>query len=520
MDPMTTSRDDRQPRGRWLRWLFAGAIGGLAVLFVLLLSLPWIIEVPAMQRLLASLATRIMAPGAVRFEHLRVFWNRPTELDGLVLRDAQGEDIVVSPEAHFSWNLRQILLARPASATLTLDQATVDIERSANGKVDLLETLKPILNDEPDLTLLVRVVDGKLRFRNEGLEEPFLADKADIELDLNAHPRPIAWRMKLERAGANQEAGRVQIDGHMSREKETTGLPEDLELAINGNKWPWIYSTAQIDARGTFTGTIGVRHESGELTLSGDAQVLGLDATGSALSGDHVNLDTITAFWKAGRKDGSWTAERLELTAPVGTIKASGSFPPINDRGAYLEGKLDLAALARQVPRTLRLRDDLRVERGSVELHAEISGEAVKAGQTILATARVSDLSARHGTQNLSFRDPATFTARLHRQPARMSLERLDVQTPFLTATGRGDLDEGITVSASIDLAAASKRLRDWIDLGRVELAGQGKIDAKYRRLAGAFEIGANAEFHGLGASWAARRRECPPRQGRCHSRG
>src|SRR5271165_4526500 len=158
MDPMTSSGDDRQPRRRWLRWLFAGAIGGLAVLLTLLLSLPWIIEVPAMQRLLASLATRVMAPGAVRFEHLRVFWNRPTQIDGLVLRDAQGDDIVVSPQARFSWSLRQILLSRPASATLTLDQAAVDIERSAGGKVDLLETLKPILKDEPDLTLLVRVV--------------------------------------------------------------------------------------------------------------------------------------------------------------------------------------------------------------------------------------------------------------------------------------------------------------------------------------------------------------------------
>ncbi len=176
MEPMTSAQDVSRPRRRWVRWLFAVAIGGAAGLLALLLALPWIIEVPAMQRLLASLASRVVAPGAVRFGHLSVFWNRPTEIDGLVLRDAQGDDIVASPQARFSWSLRQILLSRPASAMLTLDQAAVDIERSANGKVDLLETLKPILKDEPDLTLLVRVVDGKLRFRYEGLEEPFLAD--------------------------------------------------------------------------------------------------------------------------------------------------------------------------------------------------------------------------------------------------------------------------------------------------------------------------------------------------------
>ena len=36
---------------------------------------------------------------------------------------------------------------------------------------------------------------------------------------------------------------------------------------------------------------------------------------------------------------------------------------------------------------------------------------------------------------------------------------------------------------------------------GRIELAGQGKIDAKYQRIASRYEIWANAEFKGLGAS-------------------
>ena len=50
-------------------------------------------------------------------------------------------------------------------------------------------------------------------------------------------------------------------------------------------------------------------------------------------------------------------------------------------------------------------------------------------------------------------------------------------------------------------LAAATQRLHDWVDLGGIELAGQGKIDAKYQRIANRYEIGANAQFTGLGAS-------------------
>ena len=208
-----------------------------------------------------AVGSRMLAPSEVRFDHLRVSWTRPTEIDGLVLRDAQGDDIVVSPRAYLSWNLRDILVSRPDPVTLTLDRAGVDIERSASGKVDLLETLKPILQDEPDRTLLIRVVDGRLRFRNEGLDEPFVADKANIDLDLNAFPRPVAWKMALERSGENGPPGSVQIEGNMSRQKRDDGAPENLELSIKGDRWPWAYTSPKLTARGAFGGTIDVERE-------------------------------------------------------------------------------------------------------------------------------------------------------------------------------------------------------------------------------------------------------------------
>ena len=235
--------------------------------------------------------------------------------------------------------------------------------------------------------------------------------------------------------------------------------------------------------------------------MTSDANLLDLHATGTALSGDEVHLETVGLACKLDRRDGAWTADRLDVTSAIGTIKASGSYPPAGDRGGHLEGNLELAALARQVPRTLHLRDDLRVDKGTVSLRADVTGDPGAAGQTIHATANLSDLAATHGTQTLTFRDPATLVARLNRQRESLTLEQLDVQTPFLKATGKGDLDRGINVTATIDLGAATQRLRDWVDLGPVELAGQGKVDAQYRRLASRFETSAGAEFTRLSAS-------------------
>lgn len=448
-------------------------------------------------------ADRLMAPGSVRFDRLRVSWSRPTEIEGLVLRDAQGDDIVAAPKAHFAWNLWEILVSRPATGVLTLDRANVSIERFADGRIDLLETLRPIISDRPKRTLLIRVVDGTLQFRVEGLSEPIVADAANIELDLNAYPGPVAWRMKLARTIGRDQPGHVQVDGSMSRQKAENGLPLELALAIKGDRWPWAYARPGIDARGIFDGTIDARQAAGKWSLAGDVQLHDVVGSGSALAGDTPRLETVVAVWKADKTDEGWVVERLDVTSPLGALKASGSMPPAGGRGAHVEGKLDLAALARQIPRTLRLHEDIRVEQGSVQLQADVTGDAAAAakGQTIRATARLSGLEAKRGDQTLAFRDPATLAARLHRRTNDLALEELEIETPFLTATGKGDLDRGITVSATIDLGKATDRLREWVDFGPVRLAGQGKVDARYQRIATRFEANARAELRGLSAS-------------------
>ena len=245
-----------------------------------------------------------MAPGAVRFEHLSVFWNRPTEIDGLVLRDAQGDDIVVSPQAHFSWSLRADLADPARVRDAHARSCRVDIERSASGSVDLLETLKPILKDEPDLTLLVRVVDGKLRFRNEGLERAVPGRQGQYRARPQRLPRADrlaneagARRRKPEsRAGADQgthEPGK----GRWRLARGSGSCDQRGSLAV-GLLQPPDQRPRRFQWNNRRSGT-----RAGELALQGDAQVLGLHATGSALSGDEVHLDTVNAIWRAGRKE-------------------------------------------------------------------------------------------------------------------------------------------------------------------------------------------------------------------------
>jgi translocation and assembly module TamB len=156
--------------------------------------------------------------------------------------------------------------------------------------------------------------------------------------------------------------------------------------------------------------------------------------------------------------------------------------------------------VARQLPRTLRLHNEVTIDKGAVKLYAAVSGDAEKDRQTVHATGSLTDLVAHRGDHDLTLRDPATFAFQLERTPSSSRLEQFTVQTPLLTARGTGDLDQGIRLTAMVDMSKATEQLRDWVEMGNLTLAGQGAIDTCYRRAADTFELTADANFKALGA--------------------
>ncbi|MDR3621055.1 MAG: hypothetical protein P4L85_17015 [Paludisphaera borealis] len=500
---MSTSNEvpgGRRSRRRWLLWLVLAVV---AVPFVLFAALPWIAGTPFAKHRIEAFANQILAPGGVAFDRVRLSWFRPTEIDGPTLIDPQGDKIVSAPSGTFSWSLWQILFARPMVGTLALHHGAVDLERSADGTVDLLQTLKPILKDKPERTIQVRLDDATLRFRQEGLADPFYADKADIEIDLARYPEPISWNLKLARTTDASGPGTMGIEGHIGHD-DVGGPPRNAALAVKADNWPWRFTQPDLHATGVFTGSLAAQLVDGVATAEGDAAILNLVVGGDKLSGDELKQDKIQIGWKVEGRDGSYKADRFTLDAPVATLSAAGVFPPAADQQAKVEGRVDLAALAGQLRRTLRLQDDLKLDKGTVEILAEAkarSDEETKAkgpGQRINVTAKLAELAATKGGRAITWKDPATLIARLDRSADSLSLDQLDVQTPFLTATGQGDVDRGIDVTATFDLAAVRDRLRDWVELGTVETAGQGTLHARYRREKAEYQLAADAEVKGL----------------------
>jgi translocation and assembly module TamB len=138
------------------------------------------------------------------------------------------------------------------------------------------------------------------------------------------------------------------------------------------------------------------------------------------------------------------------------------------------------------------------VERGAARLRADVRLNQDGRTDDWHLTGNVSDVVARLGQKRLTLPEPASLVAQLKRNQITTTLERVDLRSSFLTATGHGDIDRGIVLEATLDLAAFRDRFRDWIDLGKIELAGKGKVDGLYRRQGDRYQASANASFREL----------------------
>ncbi|MBV8381395.1 MAG: hypothetical protein JOZ63_02235 [Planctomycetaceae bacterium] len=496
---MVEAAPKRKRRRFWVILLATTA----TVLTAAVAALPWMLGTPPVLRLLLAQANAALAPGAIELTGLRLSWFGTTRMTGLVLRDPRGKRVLVAPRVSLDRSVWRLLSDRSQLGTLTLDGAALDIERRADGSIDLADVFGALLAEKPDPhpnpgpgakaeadpsleakgapmpSFTLRVVRGTLALRSPELAEPLTAGRVDFTLQNPAAPGGLAWKLALAN-GVEAGTETLEVSGRCDL-RARAGTQPDLELSLSGCRWPLAGSVAGVLARGRLDGKIEARRQEGHWAFGGAAKVLDLDAAGVALAGDRLRIDRIDGTWDLAQDAGAWAIRRFDATCPLATLAASGTIAETASASARVEGHLDLAALARQLPHALRLRDGLALERGSAHVRVDLRSEA-DAPQRLDVEARVSDLIARDGAKTITLRDPATLSASLTRRDADLRVPKLELKTAFLDATGSGDLDRGVTLAATFNFGEFQAQLRDLIDFGGLGLSGQGRLAANYRR--------------------------------------
>lgn len=285
-------------------------------------ALPWGLSTSAGRAWLLARAGRTLAPGRLELASLRFSWFGPTRMTGFVLLDKSGDKVVDAPRAVWDRTFAQILFERPKLGTLTLDRGVIDAERDEDGVVDLYETIKPVLGGDPRLALRIVVVDGRLRVRVAGIEEPLTAEHADLTLDFVPRPEPLRWNLRLANGPAKGET--LAIRGSFNQWESRAGKPAALRIDLDGGDWPWSIRNHTVAASGRFSGRVTAGRRDGLWEFGGVTTMKSLEGSLPSVSADQLRLERLDAAWNiAQNSDGGWTVPRLEVSTPLITVNAS-----------------------------------------------------------------------------------------------------------------------------------------------------------------------------------------------------
>lgn len=521
------------PRKRSRLWRFCKRLLGLtAALAALAAALPWLASTPPARRWLVARTNGLLAPTRIELKGLQLSWLGAQELRGLVLRDRHGKSIVSVGRLSVRRSLIGLVRESPLRCVVLLDGATLDLERRRDGALDLLEALEPLLgrhsridhappaaadpNQAPqplgvDLTL--KLVRGSLRVRAPELPEPLVARRVALTVHLPENAGPLTWQLALADPADGDDAT-LELGGQLDH-LAADPARADLTARVRGKHWPWSVDSGGVIARGRLDAQLEAVRRAERWRLVGTAAVYSLDAAGPVLAGDRLRLDRVGGAVEIAETEHAWDVRRLDVTSPVGSVRAAAR---VGDRNASLssriEGELDLAALARQLPHAMRVREGLSLEKGLVRVVVDLQERqgAGAAEARLGVDARISDLVARDAARTVNIRQPATLSAQVVRRGRNVHVEQLAVRTAFLDASGRGDLEKGVSVTASLDLEGIKTQFQDLVDLGGLDLAGRARLAGDLRRLEGGrYAARAAAEFQnprvsGLSAEAIARK--------------
>jgi translocation and assembly module TamB len=473
------------PRRRRRWWKFLVLLGVLALLAsaALVAALPWWLSSEPGRRWLLARASAALAPARLEVAGFQWSWFGPTRMTGFVLRDHQGDAVVTAPTAVWDRSLWQALFERPRYGTLRLPAASLDVEREADQRVDLLEALRPVLTKNPRAAFVIRVDGGRLRFRDPALAEPLTGEKLGILIDRPADPRPLSFQVRIDGA----DGARLEFDGRLDKTVKADGAPDDLDVNVRAARWPMALRLGggaddpALIARGALDGRGVASRRGGRWHTDGDAALLGLALEGRALRGDRPRWERVEAAWNLERQGDGWRVERLAIEAPGASLSASGLIPAPPGGTAHLDGRIDLAALARQLPQTLRIREGWTLESGAAVVRAEAVAMGDGAATAWNVSAQVEDIVASDEQSRIAFERPARLDARVVQSRSGARVERFGVESAFLTASGRGDVDRGITLDGSLDFAELKREFGDLIDFGPLAPA-TARFAAFYRR--------------------------------------
>jgi translocation and assembly module TamB len=525
------------PKRRWPKRV----VLGMTLLVVLVLLLPTIIAKTPLRDAPLRLALRNMH-GTVQAGGASLSWFAPLEYTDIEIRNERGELLVSLAKVQSERSLYGLLSNLNDLGTFRIERPQVSVALRPDGS-DLEDLFakeknpfaKPALaapqespKDVQHLPIVTaEIIDGTVNLLDTCSGRKWLVDK------FNLHVRTAPDSLLPAELMASAE---VPVDGHAAQ-VAITSVPN-----ANGG---WDHIDAKIDSLplamfrgladrvapglqlgGTLStnlrldgieGIVGAEHGNNSqgvaspvlapIQISGTASLDKMSATGGPLGSDQLRLARIEMPCKLAFHGRQIDIGQLGITSELGQLQMTGSIAlpdqMTSDTLAGLahstlniDGQLDVAKLAAQLPGILHIRSGTQITSGQVRL--SLASKPETAGQSWTGQLSASDLTANYDGRRLTLDQPINLQMTVRDQAGNYSIDALNCTSSFLTLSGNGSLDQ-FQAQGQCDLDRMMSELSQFVELGAMKLGGRSDGQIRWTHgVSGEFQTTADLQLQGL----------------------
>lgn len=241
---------------------------------------------------------------------------------------------------------------------------------------------------------------------------------------------------------------------------------------------------------GTLQSKMLFKAANGAVELSGDNTVTQFAATGGMLKGDTLRSSTVRLPINMKSQGDLVSFSNTQFASDFANFTVNGDTtlaalralrgePAANlrDSKLTLAGKVDIKALATQLPRTLALREGTTLDRGAASLDGHIITSNAKVQAALAAT--LNDVEGTQAGRRIAL-EPLTVTASAAPANGKVTLDA-NVKMPptgeTINITATPQADDAVKLAGGYDLDRLTNQIGQFVDLGAKRFTGLGTID-------------------------------------------
>jgi len=296
----------------------------------------------------------------------------------------------------------------------------------------------------------IAVRDGRANLLTpEGL--PFSITDISTQVKVDSLNQPIAFELdaKLGKAGSRLE---VKGSAKVMEEGLSLATPQVPNVAVSLADFDLAELAPlarQLGAPVDFGGKLDVQltarfKEKEQVEAQGTVGIRSLALAGAPLGKDQPQFDSVRLEFSANLDKNQAEIQELRFESPVARGSVSGSLAQlmpgqIPTGSITAKADVDLAALARNFPHTLRLKEGLAIESGALALAASFKSDAK--GAQGEAELKVENLSATQAGRRIEPEAPIVLQVKGGISDGAPKLDSLQLDSSFAKVRGSGSLE-------------------------------------------------------------------------------